>query len=112
MKFAMGADVLTSLTKKTSASADELGATVRQLAAVTEKIEGKVNGATRAAFDSFQAQSEQIAVELTSALRGVLAGVSGMDRSFAEGDQEMADQTRQAQASVSFDAARFGAPKA
>jgi len=112
MKFAMGADVLTSLTKKTSASADELGATVRQLSQVTEKIEGKVNGATRAAFDNFQAQSEQIAVELTSALRGVLAGVSAMDKSFTEGDQEMADQTRQAQGSVSFDAARFGATKA
>jgi uncharacterized protein YukE len=112
MKFAMGADVLTSLTKKTSASADELGATVRQLSQVTEKIEGRVNGATRAAFDAFQAQSEEIAVELTAALRGVLAGVSAMDKSFAEGDQEMADQTRQAQGSVSFDAARFGAGKA
>lgn len=112
MKFAMGADVLTSLTKKTSAAADELGATVRQLSQVTEKIEGKVNGATRAAFDNFQAQSEQIAAELTAALRGVLAGVSAMDKSFAEGDHEMADQTRQAQGSVSFDSARFGAPKA
>jgi uncharacterized protein YukE len=112
MKFAMGADTLGSLAKKTSTSADELGQTVRQLAAVTEKIEGRVNGATRAAFDNFQAQAEEIAVELTAALRGVLAGVSGMDRSFAEGDQEMADQTRQAQGSVSFDAARFGASKA
>ncbi len=112
MKFAMGADVLTSLTKKTSASADELGATVRQLSQVTEQIEGKVNGATRAAFDNFQAQSEEIAVELTAALRGVLTGISGMDKSFAQGDQEAADLTAQAQASVSFDSARFGAGKA
>lgn len=111
MKFAMGADVLTTLTKKTSASGDELAATVKQLAAITERVEGRVNGAARAAFDDFQAHAEQIAVELNAALRGVLAGVSEMDRSFAQGDQEMADQTRQAQASVSFDAARFGATK-
>jgi uncharacterized protein YukE len=112
MKFAMGADVLGSLAKKTSTASDDLGATVKQLAAVTEKLEGKVNGATRAAFDNFQAHATDIAAELTMALRGVLAGVSAMDKSFAEGDQEMADQTRQAQGSVSFDAARFGTTKA
>lgn len=112
MKFAMGADVLGSLTKKTSSATDELGATVKQLAAITERVEGKVNGAARAAFDQFQAQAEEIAVELTMALRGVLTGVSTMDKTFAEGDQTMADETRQAQGSVSFDAARFGSTKA
>ena len=112
MKFAMGADVLGSLAKKTSTASDELGATVKQLAAITEKIEGKVNGAARAAFDEFQAHAEEISVELTMALRGVLTGVSAMDKSFGEGDQEMADQTRRAQGSVSFDAARFGTTKA
>lgn len=112
MKFAMGADVLTTLTKKTSASGDELAATVRQLAAVTELIEGKVNGAGRAAFDSFQAQAEGIAVELNSALRGVLGGISEMDRSFQTGDQQIADEITQAQSSSSFDAARFGTTKA
>jgi uncharacterized protein YukE len=112
MKFAMGADVLGSLTKKTSTATDELGATVKQLAAITERVEGKVNGAARAAFDQFQAQAEEIAVELTMALRGVLTGVSTMDKTFGEGDQTMADETRRAQSSVSFDAARFGSTKA
>jgi len=112
MKFAMGADVLGSLAKKTSSASDELGATVKQLAAITEKIEGKVNGAARAAFDEFQAHAEEISVELTMALRGVLTGVSTMDKAFGQGDHEMADQTRQAQGSVSFDAARFGTTKA
>jgi uncharacterized protein YukE len=111
MKFAMGADTLGSLAKKTSAASDELSATVKQLAAITEQIEGKVNGAARAAFDNFQAHAEEISVELNHALRGVLTGVSTMDRAFGQGDHDMADETRRAQGSVSFDAARFGTPK-
>lgn len=112
MKFAMGADVLSTLTKKTTTSSDELAATVRKLAAVSEQVEGRVNGAGRAAFDAFQAQAEGIAVELTAALRGVLAGISEMDRSFVQGDQQIADEITQARSSSAFDAARFGAGKA
>ena len=112
MKFAMGADTLGSLAKKTSAASEELSATVKQLAAITERIEGKVNGAARAAFDNFQAQAEEISIELARALNGVLTGVKTMDKTFAEGDTEMADETRRAQGSVSFDAARFGTTKA
>ncbi|MEO5534196.1 MAG: hypothetical protein ABIR17_03595 [Pseudolysinimonas sp.] len=108
MKFAMGADVLSTLTKKTSSAGDDLGATVRQLAEAGAPLEGKFNGSGRAAFDSFKAHTDQIATELSQSLRAVLAGVSSMDRSFGEGDQEIADQTRQAQAGVSFDAGRFG----
>lgn len=112
MKFAMGADVLTSLTKKTSASSDELAATVRKLAAVSEQVEGRVNGAARKAFDDFQREAEGIAVELTAALRGVLAGMREMDAAFIQGDQQMADEITRARTSSAFDAGRFGAPKA
>jgi len=112
MKFAMGADVLTSLTKKTSASSEELATLVRKLAAVSEQVEGKVNGAARKAFDDFQRDAEGIAVELTTALRGVLAGMKEMDTAFIQGDQQMADEIAQARTSSSFDAGRFGTPKA
>jgi uncharacterized protein YukE len=107
MKFAMGADTLGQLGKKTSTSTDELGALVRQLAAAGEPLEGKFNGAGRAAFDRFKANADGIATELNSALAAVLGGVTGMDRSFQQGDQELADQTRQTEAGQSFDAARF-----
>lgn len=111
MKFAMGAEVLTQLTKQTSTAGDDLGTLVRELAQAAEPLEGRFNGAGRAAFDQFKANSEQIAVELDQALSGVLSGISGMDRSFLEGDGEIADQTRQTQSSVSFDAARFSASR-
>lgn len=111
MKFAMGADVLTQLTKKTSTSTDDLGALVKQLAAAAEPLEGKFNGAGRAAFDQFKAQTDQIAAELNAALRAVLGGITAMDRSYQQGDQDMSEQTRATQGSVSFDAARFSATR-
>lgn len=111
MKFAMGSEVLSTLTKKTGASSEDLGSLVRELGAAAEPLEGKFNGAGRAAFDAFKGRTEEISVELNQALNAVLTGVSGMDRSFSEGDTTMADETRAKQGSVSFDAARFGAGK-
>ena len=108
MKFAMGSDVLTTLTKKTSSSSEDLGALVRELGSAAEPLEGKFNGAGRAAFDRFKAQTDQISVELNSALAGVLTGISGMDAAFGQGDQSMAEETRSTEGSVSFDSARFG----
>jgi uncharacterized protein YukE len=107
MKFAMGGDVLTNLTKKTSGSNEDLGSLVRQLGDAAEPLQGKFNGAGRAAFDRFKGETDRIAVELNSALSAVLGGIAGMDRSFLEGDQQMADETRAAENSASFEAARF-----
>ncbi|ACV10120.1 WXG100 family type VII secretion target [Jonesia denitrificans] len=107
MKFAMGTHVLTQLTQKTSHSSDELGALVRQLAAAAAPLEGRFNGAARVAFDEFAHNVDAISAELNAALNDVLAGIQGMDRSFLEGEQTMADSTRATQSSVSFDAARF-----
>ena len=111
MKFAMGSEVLSTLTKKTGSSSEDLGSLVRELAAAAEPLEGKFNGAGRAAFDTFKGRTDEISNELNRALGAVLAGISGMDKSFAEGDTTMADETRAKQGSVSFDAARFGSGK-
>jgi len=107
----MGSDTLSQLTKKTSSSSDDLGALVKQLAQAAEPLEGKFNGAGRAAFDNFKAQSDQISVELNQALSAVLGGIASMDLSFKEGDQDMFDQTRSTEGSVSFDAARFSSTR-
>lgn len=109
MKFAMGSDVLGTLTKKTSSSNEDLGALVRELAAAAEPLQGKFNGAGRAAFDRFKAETDRISVDLNQALSSVLTGIAGMDRSFLEGDQQMADETRATEAATAFDAARFSA---
>ncbi|EYR63280.1 hypothetical protein N866_01670 [Actinotalea ferrariae CF5-4] len=112
MKFAMGSDVLSTLTKKTSSSSEDLGALVKELAAAAEPLQGKFNGAGRAAFDRFKGETDRIAIELNGALNAVLTGISGMDRSFVEGDAQMADETRASEGASSFDAARFGSAKA
>ena len=108
----MGSDVLTALTKKTSTSGDDLGSLVRQLAEAAEPLQGKFNGAGRAAFDKFKSETDRIAVDLKGALGAVLTGISGMDRSFAEGDQQMGDETRSTEGASSFDTARFGSARA
>ncbi|WP_062517007.1 hypothetical protein [Demequina gelatinilytica] len=107
MKFAMGSETLGQLQTRTQSSGEDLATLVRQLADAAAPLEGKFNGAARAAFDQFKDNTDQIAVELSSALQAVLAGVAGMDRSFKESEADMTDQTLATQASVSFDAARF-----
>ncbi|WP_327407439.1 WXG100 family type VII secretion target [Sinomonas albida] len=107
MKFAMGAQTLSTLTKQTSSSSSDLGALVRQLAASAEPLQGKFNGAGRAAFDAFHSHTDEIATELNQALASVLRGISGMDHSFQTGDSEMAESTRSLTSSSNFDAARF-----
>lgn len=111
MKFAMGADTLAQLGKRTGTASGDLGAQVKALLQAAEPLEGRFNGQGRAAFDRFNAQSDQVASELNSALAAVLGGIRGMDTSFGQGDQQMADDATQAQGSVSFDAARFSSTR-
>lgn len=109
MRFDMGGGTLSQLTKKTSASSDELGALVRELADAAAPLQGRFNGAARAVFDGFHAQSDRIAAELDAALRSVLGGIAMQDAAFLEGEQAMVEETKQAASRVDFDAARFGA---
>ncbi len=68
-------------------------------------------GAAKAAFDNFTGRVDGISAELNSSLAAVLGGISGMDRSFREGESEMVDQTSSAQGGASFDAARFSSSR-
>jgi uncharacterized protein YukE len=107
MKFAMGAETLTVLTKQTSSANDDLGSLVKQLFAAAEPIQGKFNGAGRAAFDRFKGETDQIANELNSALAAVLGGIQGQNTAFIAGEQQMVDETTAAQGGANFDSARF-----
>jgi uncharacterized protein YukE len=109
MKFDMGAQTLGTLAKRTQGASDDLGGLIRQLVAAAEPLEGKFNGAGRAAFDSFKAHTDQITADLNSSLAQIVGGQSGMDRSFGTGDVEMADNAGSAQGSANFDSARFSA---
>lgn len=109
MKFSMGTETLSTHTRATGGAGEELTTLVRQLALAAEPLEGRFRGAARAAFDNFKARTDEIAVELGSALGAVLEGNVGMDRAFVAGEQEQMDSTRSLEGSSAFDAARFAA---
>jgi len=109
MKFDMGAQTLSQLSSRTTVASQDLGVLVHHLAEAAEPLQGRFNGQGRAAFDQFKARTDEIAVSLDQALAAVLAGVRGQDRAFGDGDALMADTSRQVQASIDFDAAKFGA---
>ncbi|KTS66011.1 hypothetical protein NS206_03095 [Microbacterium testaceum] len=109
MKFAMGSSTLGVLSKATSGSSDELSLLVRQLFEAAEPLEGQFQGVGRAAFDRFKSRTDEISAELQLSLDGVLTGITGMDRSFQEGEAAMVDETTSLESGSSFDAARFGA---
>lgn len=108
MKFDMGADTLTVLRQQTSGSNQDLGALVKQLVVAAEPLEGRFNGAGKAAFDAFKSHTDQISADLNGALSAILGGQTGMDTAFHRGEQDMVDSTRTTQGSANFDAARFG----
>lgn len=107
MKFAMGADTLTVLSKATTASTDDMSVLVRQLFEAAEPLEGRFQGAGRAAFDRFKGRTDAISAELNASLNAVLGGIAGMNRSFLEGEGEMVDNTASLEGGSAFDAARF-----
>jgi uncharacterized protein YukE len=107
MKFDMGSTTLSSLTKQTQGSSEDLGALIKQLIVAAEPLQGRFNGAGRAAFDRFKANADAITADLNGALAAILGGQSGMDTAFVQGDTEMADNATSAQGAANFDAARF-----
>jgi uncharacterized protein YukE len=111
MKFAMGAETLSVLTKQTSTSHDDLGSLVKELFASAEPLQSKFNGAGRGAFDKFKGSTDEIAGELNAALAAVLGGIQGQNVAFQQGEQQMVDETNSAQAGAGFDSARFGSAK-
>jgi uncharacterized protein YukE len=108
LKFDMGSNTLTQLTRQTSGSSDDLGALVKDLARAAEPLQGRFEGAAKATFDRFHAHSGEIADNLNRALGSVLAGIASQNTAFIEGEQQMSDDTRAAMSAVSYDAGRFG----
>jgi uncharacterized protein YukE len=107
----MGQSTLSTLSKQSQGSSDDLGTLIKQLIAAAEPLEGKFNGAGRAAFDSFKSRADQITAELNSSLSAIIGGQGGMDSAFGQGDQDMADNARTTQQGAAFDAARFSASR-
>ncbi|MGB7448190.1 MAG: hypothetical protein WA892_03590 [Ornithinimicrobium sp.] len=107
MKFDMGSATLDSLTRATQGSHQDLGALVADLVRAVEPLEGSFNGAGRAAFDRFKADTDAIVADLHHALASILQGQADLDLAFRTGDQESSDHAVRAQGRADFDGARF-----
>jgi uncharacterized protein YukE len=104
VRFDVGSQTLSTLTSQTQGASGDLGALIKQLIAAAQPLEGKFNGAGKAAFDSFKARSDEITAELSA----ILGGIAGMDTALVQGETEMADNSRTSLGAANFDAARFG----
>src|SRR6185312_5449340 len=111
VKFDMGQATLSTLSRSTQGSTDDLGALIRQLIGAAEPLEGNFNGAGRAAFDAFKARADAVTGELNGALGAILQGQGGMESAFGHGDSEFADNAAQAAGAADFDAARFSSTR-
>ncbi|WP_328552854.1 MULTISPECIES: hypothetical protein [unclassified Streptomyces] len=109
MKFDMGSSTLADLGKSTAGSTEDLGTLIQALVQAAEPLEGKFNGAGKAAFDSFKAHTDEITAALNGSLGAILGGQGGMDTAFGSGDVEQEDNAQQNMGQSNFDAARFGA---
>ncbi|GHD06766.1 WXG100 family type VII secretion target [Zhihengliuella salsuginis] len=107
MKFDMGASTLSTLNQQTAGSNDELGSLVRQLVDAVTPLQGKFNGAGRAAFDNFKARADEISADLNQSLAKIAEGQQAMHVATQTGDQEAADNASRSQGAANFDAARF-----
>jgi len=107
VRFDMGSQALPTLINRTDGAHEDLGALIRELIAAAEPLEGTFNGAGKVAFDRFKVRGDAIAAELKAALASIIGGQQGMNTSFVEGDQAMADTSRGSEGAANFDGATF-----
>ncbi|TYB43620.1 hypothetical protein [Actinomadura chibensis] len=108
-RWDQGQETLVTLARNTGDRGEELAALVKELIVAAEPLAGRFNGAGKAAFDNFKAHSDQIIADLKGGLNRVNTGQLGMEKAFASGDQEMADEGRRSMSAANFDGAKFRA---
>jgi len=102
MKFAMEADALQVLGRKTSAESDDLAQLVRNLVEAAEPLEGTFNGTAKAAFNSFKARTDEVAATLSNALVGITESIAGQNLAFVTAADEGADAHASAEGAADF----------
>lgn len=111
MKFDMGSETLSTLTKGTQGSHQSLRSLVMAFVRAAEPLEGNFNGQGRRAFDSFKARTDEICDDLDGSLSRILEGQGGMDTAFKTGDMESSDNATGAMGRADFDGARFASSR-
>ena len=112
MKFAMEADVLSILGKKTVTESDDLGALVRQLFAAAEPLEGKFNGPGKGAFNRFKVRVDDISTTLNNSLVSITGSIAGQHTTFVTASDDAEALHTSTEGSANFagaDTTRFTA---
>lgn len=102
MKFAMEADALQVLGRKTSTESDDLAQLVRNLVEAAEPLEGTFNGTAKGAFNSFKERTDEVAATLSNALVGITQSISGQNLAFVTAADEGADTHHSAEGAADF----------
>ncbi|MGY4644694.1 hypothetical protein [Cellulomonas sp. URHB0016] len=102
MKFAMEADALQVLGRKTSGESDDLAQLVRNLVEAAEPLEGTFNGTAKAAFNSLKSRTDEVAATLSNALVGITESIAGQNLAFVTAADEGADAHASAEGSADF----------
>lgn len=106
-----GAETLVTLGKQTGNHGDELIAIIKQLVVAAEPLSGKFEGPGREAFNRLKELAHGHSRSAMLGLSRVNEGQLGMEKAFAGGDHEMADEAHRNLAAVSgFDAQKFHSP--
>lgn len=102
MKFAMEADALQVLGRKTATESDDLALLVRNLLEAAEPLEGTFNGTAKGAFNSFKSRTDEISSVLSNALVGITESISGQNLAFVTAADEGADVHQSAEGAANF----------
>lgn len=105
VQFDMGQSTLSTLGQQTQGQHEDLGSLVKKLVAAVTPLEGKFNGAGRAAFDAFKANANTVADDLNSSLAQIIGGQSGMNTAYQTGDQEFHSNATRASSQAPYTAA-------
>lgn len=102
MKFAMEEQTLVRLGQRSQTESEDLTALVRALIDAAEPLEGVFNGAAKARFNDFKANTDQITNALNNALSGIVTSISGQNLAFVTAAEDGAAAHDAAQGAADF----------
>ena len=109
MKFVVGqgGETLTTMTRQTDSSTQDLAALLQRLAQAGEPIRDSFQGRGRALFDEFHKNAHADGVILNKLLASIAEGVGGMDSSYFDFEQQSADTAQQLMGAAPFSSGSF-----
>ncbi|KAB2388874.1 hypothetical protein F9B16_02445 [Actinomadura montaniterrae] len=102
-----GTEALVDMARQTEDRGVELAALIKLLIFAAEPLFPKFHGAGRAPFDRFKEHADRLTADLKGHLNRVNTAQSGLEATFAGGDQEMADRATRKMSGAVFDRTKF-----